>query len=112
MNFFTRKSQAEDFADLTAGMSNEEVRERELQQLVPERLQKPVCPAANPDTPLTRYVKVYFANSEELAEFEKYVTVRNIGERTSTDTATILEALRTAHANVAETQAAYDGQCD
>lgn len=108
MKFFTRKSQAEDFSEKTAGMSNEEIRERELQQLAPERLQKPVCPAANPDTPLTRYVKLYFATSKDLAEFEKYVTVRNIGERTSTDAKTILDALRTAYGNAVDKNSAQD----
>lgn len=94
MDMFSRKSQAEDFAERTAGLSNEEVRKKELEQLVPERLQKPTCPTPCPDTPLNRYVKVYFASAEELAEFEKYVTVRNIGERTTTDTAKIVQALQ------------------
>ena len=97
MNIFKRKSQAATFEQDTEGLSNEEIRNMELQRLQPERLQKPVCADACADTPLNRYVKVYFSSPAQLEEFEKYVTVRHITERTTTDTAKIVEALRRQH---------------
>lgn len=90
---FKRKSHIEEFEEKAKGKSNEEVRQLELELFPPEKLQKPTCPDPCPDTVLTRYVKVYFPTPELLEEFQKRVTVRHIGERTTTDTQKIVDAL-------------------
>lgn len=91
---FKRMSHVERYESLKDKLSNEELRELEMNTLVPVKLQKPTCPEAHVETPITRYVKVYFASEEALEEFCKYVTIKRMVERTTRDSGIILDALR------------------
>jgi hypothetical protein len=95
---FARKATQPQYEELSANLSEAEKRELEMQLLKPEVL--PKSPVGEPtyDSPLDRYVKVYFETPEDLDKFCKFVRVNPSRERTTREGARIANALETVDA--------------
>ena len=103
---FARKATQPQYEELSANLSDSEKRELEMQLLKPEVL--PKSPVAEPtyDSPLDRYVKVYFETPEDLEKFCRFVRVNPSRERTTREGARIANALETLDALSKDTEQA------
>lgn len=92
---FARKATQPQYEELSANLSEAEKRELEMQLLKPEVLPKSPVDEPTYDSPLDRYVKVYFETPEDLDKFCKFVRVNPSRERTTREGARIANALET-----------------
>lgn len=99
---FARKATQPQYEELSASMSESEKRELEMQLLKPEVLPKSPVPEPTYDSPLDRYVKVYFETPEDLEKFCRYIRVNPSRERTTREGAKIASALETVDAGQRE----------
>lgn len=90
---FSRKATQPQYEELSKGLSEPEKRELEAQLLKPEVLPKSPVPEPTYDSPLNRYVKVYFETPADLEKFCRYVRVNPSRERTTREGRTIADAL-------------------
>lgn len=90
---FARKATQPQYEELSQNLSDSEKRELEMQLLKPEVLPKSPVPEPPYDSPLDRYVKVYFETPEDLELFCKFVRVNPSRERTTREGAKIAKAL-------------------
>lgn len=90
---FARKATQPQYEELSQNLSDSEKRELEMQLLKPEVLPKSPVPEPTYDSPLDRYVKVYFETPEDLELFCKFVRVNPSRERTTREGAKIAKAL-------------------
>lgn len=90
---FARKATQPQYEELSANLSESEKRELEMQLLKPEVLPKSPVPEPTYDSPLDRYVKVYFETPEDLEKFCRFIRVNPSRERTTREGARIANAL-------------------
>lgn len=90
---FNRKATQPQYEELSQHMSDSEKRELEMALLKPEVLPKSPVEEPTYDSPLDRYVKVYFETPEDLEKFCSFIRVNPSRERTTREGARIAKAL-------------------